>query len=134
MWPKGTLCITIAGFIVFYDNCRPFTRFRRILFFSVTGVIVLILYFMPEFFIISGTKILNAIDIKNNGIMSIPYYVYNHLGENAKFGLYMKMNLTQGLFLLAYAVTVYPMFLLNKKYAGKIIDRLLFSKRDFTDE
>lgn len=128
------LCITIAGFIVFYDNCRPFTRFRRILFFSVAGVIVLILYFMPEFFIISGTKLLDAIDIKANGIMAIPYYVYNHLGENARFGLYSKMNLTQGIFLLVYAVSVYPLFLLNKKFSGKIIDRLLFSRRDFSDE
>ena len=130
----AAVCVTVSGFIIFFENCRPFTRFRRILFFSVLGFVILILYFIPEFFIINGTKILEKIDIKSNGIMAVPYYAWNHLGTNAAFGLYRKADLAKLIFMLCYLVLCYPLFIFNKKYTGKIVDRLLFSKRDFSDE
>ena len=128
------ICVTISGFIIFFNNCRPFTKFRMVLFVSTLAFVLLILYMIPDFFIISGTDLLNAIDIKANGIKSIFFYAYNHLGENARFGLYGKMTLTQGLFVLLYCLSAYPLFLLNQKFSGKVVDRLLFSKRDFSDE
>ena len=61
-------------------------------------------------------------------------YEINHLGPNAQFALYRTMTLEQGLFILGFAVIAYPLYLLNKKVSGFLLDRLLFSPREFKDE
>ena len=127
-----SLGVTIAGCIVFFENCRPFTRFRRILFGITIGVILLVLYLIPEFFIISGTEMLKyGADAK---LTNIPIYMINHMGTNAQFGLYRTMTLEQAIVLLVYAVGAYPLYLLNKKVIGWVLDKLLFSPREFKDE
>ena len=127
-----SLSVTIAGCIVFYENCRPFTKYRIVLFSITIGVILLVLYLIPEFFIISGTDMLKyGADAK---LTNIPVYMINHMGTNAQFGLYRTMTLEQAIVLLVYAVGAYPLYLLNKKVIGWVLDKLLFSPREFKDE
>ena len=127
-----SLSVTIAGSIVFFENCRPFTRFRKILFGCTIGLILLVLYLIPEFFIISGTEMLKY--GAQSKVTNIPIYMINHMGTNAQFGLYRTMNLEQAIVLLAYALGAYPLYMLNKKFVGWILDKLLFSNREFKDE
>ena len=93
---------------------------------------LLVLYLIPEFFIISGTDMLKyGADSK---IANIFVYEVNHLGPNAQFALYKTMDLEQGLFLGGFALIAYPLYLLNKKVMGFLVDKLLFSTREFKDE
>ena len=127
-----SLGVTIAGSIVFFENCRPFTRFRKVLFACTMLVILLVLYLIPEFFVISGTEMLKyGADSK---LINIPIYMINHMGTNATLGLYRTMTLEQAIVLLAYALGAYPLYMLNKKFVGWILDKLLFSNREFKDE
>ena len=130
--PLMALCITIGGFIIFFENCRPFTKFRKILYACTLVVVLLVLYLIPEFFIISGTDMLHV--VAHDHIVNIFTYEISHLLPNMKFALYAKMNLEQGLFLLIYALAAYPLYLLNKKFVGALVDKLLFSSREFKDE
>ena len=127
-----SLAVTIAGCVVFFENCRPFTRFRKILFASIIGVIFLVLYLIPEFFIVSGTEVLK--ECADSKLVNIPIYMIDHMGVNAQFGLYLKMNLEQAIVLLVYALGAYPLYMANKKLIGKLLDKLLFSNREFRDE
>ena len=127
-----SLSVTIAGCIVFFENCRPFTKYRIVLFSITIGVILLVLYLIPEFFIISGTDMLKyGADAK---LTNIPVYMINHMSVNAQFGLYRTMTTEQAIVLLVYAVGAYPLYLLNKKAIGWVLDKLLFSPREFKDE
>ena len=130
--PLMALCVTVAGIIIFFENCRPFTKFRKILFGCTLGLMLLVLYLIPEFFIVSGTDMLKY--GANSKILNIFVYEVNHLGANAQFMLYRTMNLEQGLFLLGFVVIAYPLYLLNKKAIGFLVDKLLFSTREFKDE
>ncbi len=130
--PLIGLCISIAGFIIFFENCRPFTKFRAILYSIITFVVVLVLYLIPEFFIITGRDAM--LNLADKSIINIFVYEVNHLGPNAQFALYKTMNLEQGLFLGGFAIVAYPLYLLNKKVAGFLVDKLLFSTREFKDE
>lgn len=130
--PLMALCITIAGFIIFFENCRPFTKFRKVLYASTLIVVLLVLYLIPEFFIISGTDMLKY--GANSKLINIFVYQINHIGANAQLALYRKMTLEQALFLLGYAVVAYPIYLLNKKVVGWLLDKILFSPREFKDE
>ena len=130
--PTMSLCVTVAGLIVFFENCRPFTKFRKVLFASALIVILLVLYLIPEFFIISGTDMLES--GAGSSIIGIFEYEIKHLGPNAMFALYRTMTLEQGLFLLIFSILSYPVYLLNKKLFGALVDKLLFSPREFKDE
>ena len=128
--PTMALCVTISGFIIFFKNCQPFTRFRKILFVVILLVVLVVLYLAPEFFIISGTDMLLAAD----GVQNIPSYMINHFASNAVFSLYKTMSLDQILFVAGYALVAYPLYLLNNKFGGIFLDKTMFSKREFKDE
>ena len=127
--PVLAICVTIAGFIVFFDECRPFTKFRKILFGVTLFIVLNVLYLMPEYFIISGTDMLH----NTGGFVNIFKYVFTHMGTNATFAIYRTLNLEQALFLLGYALVAYPIYLLNKKFARFVFDKL-FGSREMTDE
>ena len=55
MMPIMSICTTIAGFIIFFNICRPFTKFRAILFSCILAVVLLLLLAVPEFFLMNGT-------------------------------------------------------------------------------
>ena len=128
--PVVALCITISGFIIFFEDCKPFTRFRKILFLATLFVVLFVLYLGPDYFIISGTDMLE----QTGGFGKIPHYVITHIGKNATFSLYRTMNLEQFLFLVIYCLGAYPLYIFNKKYVSRVIEKLLFSKREYLDE
>ena len=128
--PIMALCVSIAGFILFYQSSKPFTKYRRTLFFVTLGMVVIILFLSPEYFIISGTEML----ANTGGILNIFPYVFSHIGQNVTLALYRTMTIDQIIFLAGYAVLAYPIYLLCTKFLVKIVDALLFSKREYLDE
>ena len=128
--PLMALCVSISGFIIFFENCRPFTKFRKILFGLTLGIVLIVLYLSPEFFIISGTDMLK----ETGGFLKIFPYVFAHIWPNMCLKLYSTMSLEQILFLVGYILVAYPIYLFTMKFTKKIVDVLLFSKREYLDE
>ena len=128
--PVIALCISIAGFVIFFESCRPFTKFRKILFAATLFVVVVVLYLAPEYFIISGTKMLGEVA----DFTHIFPYIFTHLESNVRFSLYRTMNLEQIIVLASFLVLAYPLYLLNNKLSDKLVEKLLFSNREFKDE
>ena len=128
--PTMALCVTISGFIIFFNNCRPFTKFRRVLYFSILGLVLLILWLAPEFFIISGTEML----FEAGGLLKVPSYIINHFETNIVFGLFKTMTLEQIIFIGVYALLAFPFYILNEKFTGKFLELTLFSRREYKDE
>jgi hypothetical protein len=130
-----SLCVTISGFIIFFANCTPFTKFRRVLFIAILVVVAVILYLLPEAFTVSGTVMLSPVDRGGiGGIGALLPYILNHLGANAAGGMYRLMTLEQLIFIGAFALLSYPLYLLTKIVIGKFVDRFLFSSREYLDE
>ena len=128
--PTMALCVTIGGFIIFFNNCRPFTTFRKVLFISTLCLVLFILWLAPHFFIISGTEMLD----EAGGIFKIFPYIFNHLGDNVALGLFKTMTIDQIIFVGAYAILAFPLYILNEKYIGKLLELTLFSPREYKDE
>ena len=130
-----SICITISGFIIFFENCRPFTKFRKVLFGCTLGLVILVLWLIPEFFTVYGTGMIEyGASHYGNAITGIFNYEIAHLGPNAQLAFYKKISLEEGLFILGYAVIYYPLYITNKKLGGLLIDKLLFSPREYKDE
>ena len=128
--PTMALCVTISGFIIFFNNCRPFTTFRKVLYISILSLVLLILWLAPEFFIISGTEMLH----EAGGFLKIPQYMITHIIPNATLSLFKTMTLEQIIFIGAHALLAFPIYLLNEKFVGKLLDLTLFAKREYKDE
>ena len=128
--PTMALCVTISGFIIFFKNCRPFTTFRKFLYLITLAVVLFILWLAPEFFIVSGTEMVNEV----GGFLKIFPYIFTHIVPNLTLSLFRTMTLEQIIFVGAYAVIAVPIYLLNEKFGGKLLDLTLFAKREYKDE
>ena len=128
--PTMALCVTIGGFIIFFNNCRPFTTFRKILYFATLVLVIFILWLAPEFFIVSGTEMVN----EAGGFLKIFPYIFSHILPNLTLTLFRTMTLEQIIFVGAYAILAVPLYLLNEKIGGKFLDLTLFAKREYKDE
>lgn len=56
MVPVMAICITIAGFIIFWNMCRPFTKYRKVVFSLILIAAILLLLLVPNFFLLNGTE------------------------------------------------------------------------------
>lgn len=128
--PTMALCVTISGFIIFFKNCRPFTTFRKFLYIITLAVVLFILWLAPEFFIVSGTEMVNEV----GGFLKIFPYIFSHIVPNLTLSLFKTMTLEQIIFVGVHASAAVPLYLLNEKFGGKFLDLTLFSKREYKDE
>ena len=128
--PTMALCVTISGFIIFFKNCRPFTTFRKFLYIITLAVVLFILWLAPEFFIVSGTEMVNEV----GGFLKIFPYIFSHIVPNLTLSLFRTMTLEQIIFIGVHALVAVPLYLLNEKFGGKLSDLTLFSKREYKDE
>jgi cation-transporting ATPase E len=128
--PTMALCVTISGFIIFFKNCRPFTTFRKFLYIITLAVVLFILWLAPEFFIVSGTEMVNEV----GGFLKIFPYIFSHIVPNLTLSLFKTMTLEQIIFVGVHALVAVPLYLLNEKFGGKLLDLTLFSKREYKDE
>ena len=128
--PTMALCVTISGFIIFFNNCRPFTTFRKILYSLTLVVVLFILWLAPEFFIISGTEMVK----EAGGFIKIFPYIFTHIIPNLTLTLFRTMTLEQIIFVGAYAILAFPIYLLNEKVTGLLLEKTLFAKREYKDE
>ena len=128
--PTMALCVTISGFIIFFKNCRPFTTFRKFLYIITLVVVLFILWLAPEFFIVSGTEMVNEV----GGFLKIFPYIFSHIVPNLTLSLFRTMTLEQIVFVGVHALAAVPLYLLNEKFGGKLLDLTLFAKREYKDE
>ena len=128
--PTMSLCVAIGGFIIFFNNCRPFTTFRKVLYVSILTLVLFILWLIPEFFIISGTEMLD----EAGGVLKIIPYMVRHIVPNMTLTLFKTMTLEQIIFVGAYALLAFPIYLLNEKFTGLLLEKTLFAKREYKDE
>ena len=127
--PIMAICITVYGFIIFFDNCRPFTKYRKVLFGITVFIILNVLYLMPEFFIVSGTEFL-----KNTGGMGgMIVYIINHFGANATLVLYRTLNVEQIVVMVAICVLAYPYYFANKMLCKFLFDKM-FQYKEFGED
>ena len=127
--PVISLCVTACGIMVFFYNCRPFTKYRKILFGVTVGIILLALYLAPEFFIISGTDLLQNI----GGFKNLFSYIINHFGANINLALYRTLTTEQLIVMLIVIAISIPIYFVNTKFGHWVFDKL-FGKRDLSDE
>lgn len=127
--PVIGLCVTFCGILVFFYNCHPFTKYRKILFAATVAVILIVLYLAPEFFIVSGTELLANI----GGFKNLFPYIFSHIGANVTLKLFLTMTTEQLIVMLVVFAVSIPIYFVNTKLGHWVFDKI-FGKRDLSDE
>ena len=131
MFPVISICIAIAGFVIFYKICCPFTKFRRILFGGVFVLVVALLLLIPNFFLMNGTDFMNAIiDQFGRGVLDIAEgmikSIFNlEIYRTLAFGQWVIILLFFGLSTLIYKAT--------DKIVSKYLKITMFNPHRFDD-
>lgn len=128
--PVISICITIFAFVVFFDICQKFTKYRKILFFITVGLVLIILYLAPENFIVSGTELMKEVSPAGEkaSLIYLFKYIFTHIGHNATLATFKTLTMNQVLTIVFFAVVAVPLYFLNKKIAN-ILFEFAFGKK-----
>lgn len=144
MMPVMAICVTIAGFVIFAVTCRPFTKYRKILYFSILAIVVFLLLSMPDLFLINGTQYLAELRARHNNnlwemlLEIIVGYEYNGVSYGGLFSmnLYKRFILPdpdKWIFILIFFVLSTPLYVFVDKYLTKLLNRTMFNPKRFSD-
>ena len=91
MFPVISICIAISGFIILYNLCRPFTRYRRGVFAFVLVLVIGLLLLIPDFFLRNGTDFIKELsEIYGNNPAAIIVGIWNSIFS---FAIYKTLTL-----------------------------------------
>ena len=70
-YPVISICLTVCAFIIFFNICRPFTRYRLVLFISLLLLVVLVVCALPDFFLKNGTEYMRELLSRYDGLWAL---------------------------------------------------------------
>lgn len=146
MMPVMSICVTIAGFVIFAVICMPFTKYRKILYFSILALVVILLLAMPECFLVNGTEFLNALRMRHGGniwdMLCEIVFGYTDSAGISYGGLFsMRLfrneilpNRERWIFILVFIAICTPLYIFTNKYLTKFLNKTMFNPNKFMDE
>lgn len=111
MIPVISICITIAGFIIFWYMCRPFTKYRAFVFTFILAITLLIILSVPNFFLINGTEYLQ--ELINMG--SVDVAAQSILHSVFSFDIYKQFTWQQWTIIIGFLVFSSTLYAITNK-------------------
>lgn len=145
MMPVMAICVTIAGFVIFAVTCMPFTKYRKIVYFSILAIVVVLLLSMPDLFLINGTEYLAELRMRHDNKLwdMLLEIIIGYEYEGVSYGGLFSMNLYKRfilpdpgkwLFILIFFVISTPLYIFVDKYLTKLLNKTMFNPTRFSDE
>lgn len=116
MMPIASICITIAGFVVFFYMCRPFTKYRKFIFISILILTILLLFAVPDFFLINGTEYLQKLINYGSVGAALSSIVHNMFSLN----IYKTFTINQWIIIGIFLALSSSLYILTNKIINKI--------------
>jgi len=130
MIPTISLCVTSAGFIVFYHVCKPFTNYRRILYIFIICLVALMLIAIPDCFLMNGTVFVKSIlDISKdaNGDLNIALAIQNLIDKFFNFSFYKSFDIKNWIIIGSFIGSGFLIYKLIDKYISKLLNITMFN-------
>ena len=131
MFPVISICITIAGFVIFAKICSPFTKYRKILFFVITALVVFLLILIPDYFLMNGTDFMKRIlETYGSDIGSIFVGFFKSLFS---FSIYASLGPAQWIIMGAFLILSTALYKLIDITVSKFLNITMFNPNKFED-
>ena len=107
-----SICTTIAGFIVFWNICKPFSKYRAFVYCLITLIAVTLLLAVPEFFTMNGTEYLQSL---LDNYSSIGDAMNGVLSNLFSFAVYKAFSWHEWTFIAAFLIFSSTLYLITNK-------------------
>ena len=128
--PVFAICITIAGFFVFYKVCRPFTKYRAVLYGILLSCVIILALAIPEFFMNNSTVYWGKLLEENEGIGNV---LKAFFGDLFSLKLYRQFR-DQWFIIIGFALLTTVLYQLSDKLISKIFKIRMFESFDDDDK
>ena len=109
------------------NTCKKYLMYIYTIFDQYTNIAVHSDKWLEEFNLLSKVGLVEAV------CQLMPENLITTL-DSVLFTLYRTMSLDQIIFIGAYALVAYPLYLLTNKFGGVFLDKTMFAPREFKDE
>lgn len=131
MFPVISICITIAGFVIFAKICKPFTKYRVTLFGIIFLLVVFLLVLIPDFFLMNGTEFMARImELYGQGIMDIIYGIFKSIFS---FEIYSTLGIGQWIMIIMFLLFSTTLYSITDKIVSKYLNITMFNPHRFDD-
>jgi len=122
------MLISISGFVVFFNICKPFTRYRRILYGSVLGVALFLLIAIPEFFLNNSTAFWGDLLAEySNPFDAIGAFISGMFSLK----MYKTFSIYQWIFIAIFGIAGSVLYIFgSKKFVELVNNGKLFKKKN----
>jgi len=129
-------CITVAGFIIFFQVCRPFNKFRRILFGSILALCTFILLAFPDFFLQNSTVFWGGMLEKYSDYSDANaiLFVFRDLLTNIfSFKLYTHFSITDWVIIISFSLFSFMLYYISDIIISRVLKINMFSAALFDE-
>lgn len=121
--PVLILLLNISAFVIYFNICAPFSRYRRILYIVTLAFCTFLLFLIPEFFLKGGTQFMESLLVAKdfNGVLNL-------LGEKFfNFDLYKAFTVGEWITIGVFAALSFIIYFIADKLISKILKIRMFS-------
>lgn len=126
MMPIASICVTISGFVIFFNMCKPFTSYRRILYIVTLILTILLLLAIPDFFLMNGTEHLQHLIDYGDVWVAIKSIITNVFSLT----IYKDFNLHWWLIIGIYLIFSSFLYILTDKFITRLLNHKVLREDD----
>ena len=131
MFPVISICITIAGFIIFAKICKPFTRYRKTLYFIVLLMVIGLLILIPDLFLKNGTDFMaEIIALYGTNIADIIYGIFKSI---LSFSIYKALGVSEWVIICIFLILSTTLYKITDRLVSRWLKITMFNPNRFDD-
>lgn len=131
MFPVISICVTIGGFVIFSKICKPFTSYRKKLYFSIGILVILLLLLIPDFFLKNGTDFMTEImEVYGTSFVNIIYGIFKSI---LSFDIYRQLGTGQWIMVIAFLILSTTLYSITNRLVSKYLNITMFNTHKYED-
>ena len=126
MMPIASICVTISGFIIFFNMCKPFTFYRKVLYVITVFLTILLLLAIPDFFLINGTEHLQRLIDYGDAWVAIKSIIHNLFSLT----IYKSFDANWWIIIGIYLVLSSFLYVMTDKFMTRLLNHKVLKEED----
>lgn len=128
LYPVLSICLTVCSFIIFFNICCPFTKYRRILFIILALAVAIVICAFPGFFLKNGTDYMKELLATYDDLWGL---IMGILSNVFKFDFIKSFGVDSWIFVGVFIPLSAIIYIVTDKLVGKLLNKTLFNNNKF---
>ena len=121
--PVLILLLNISAFVIYYKICTPFSKYRKVLYFTTLVFSLFLLLLIPEFFLRGGTKFMESLLVAKD----FPEMLQLLGNKFFNFDLYRAFTAGEWTVITTFTLLSFIIYYIADKVIAKVLKIRMFS-------